>query len=100
MIYVFDLDGVLCPNAMDGQSVYDVSPFKERITKVNRLYEQGHRILIDTARGSRTGIDHFEKTTEQLKRWGVKYHVLRTGIKLYGDLYIDDRGTSDKDFFR
>lgn len=100
MIYCFDLDGTLCHNVPDGKSVYETSPIKERINKVNTLYEQGHTILIDTARGTRTGVNHQEKTEEQLKRWGVKYHILRTGVKFFADKYIDDRGVTDQEFFK
>ena len=41
----------------------------------------------------------FEKITmEQLDRWGVKYHSLFLG-KPSGDVYIDDKGIKDEDFF-
>lgn len=83
----------------DNHSVYEAEPYRDRITKVNRLYEQGHIIMIDTARGTMTGKDHLEKTEQQLKDWGVKYHILRTGVKFFADKYIDDRGLSDKEFF-
>jgi hydroxymethylpyrimidine pyrophosphatase-like HAD family hydrolase len=99
MIYVFDLDGTLCENAKDGQSVYEVRPFPDRILLVNKLYDEGHTIMIDTARGSRTGLPHQEKTEEQLKRWGIKYHQLRTGTKFFGHFYVDDKGLGDKEFF-
>lgn len=97
MKYVFDLDGVLCSNEED---VYKAEPYFNRITKVNRLYEQGHKIMIDSARGTITGKDHQEKTEEQLKEWGVKYHYLRTGVKFYGDYYVDDKAIKDYDFFK
>lgn len=98
-IYIFDLDGTLCTYdpAVD---VYHAEPLKDRITRVNRLYEQGHTILIDTARGTMTKKEHQDRTEAQLKEWGVKYHKVRTGVKFYGDKYIDDRGINDKDFFK
>jgi len=79
--------------------IIGAKPFKGRIIKVNLLYDQGHTIIIDTARGSKTGIDHTKITTLQLSRWGVKYHKLRCGVKFFGTLYIDDHGMSDKRFF-
>lgn len=100
MTYCFDLDGTLCEMAKDGQSVYEVKPHIKRILKVNRLYEQGHTILIDTARGTRTGIEHQDRTAEQLSKWGLKYHILRTNTKFFADKYIDDRGLSDTEFFK
>ena len=38
-------------------------------------------------------------TAEQLNNWGVKYHALFLG-KPAGDIYIDDKGIKDEDFFR
>lgn len=100
MIYCFDLDGTLCEMVPDGKSVYTTKPYKDRITKVNRLFEQGHTIIIETARGSRTGIDHQENTEKQLEAWGLKYNILRTGKKIFADYYIDDKGIKDIDFFK
>lgn len=96
-IYIFDLDGVLCTNEKD---VYSARPMRERITKINNLYDNGNIIFIDSARGTLTGKPHQEKTERQLKIWGVKYTKLRTGIKYYGDFYVDDRGMNDEDFFK
>ena len=38
-------------------------------------------------------------TLEQLKTWGCKFHELQLG-KPNADFFIDDKGISDKDFFR
>jgi hypothetical protein len=97
MIYCFDLDGTLCTNT-DGDYESAV-PFLDRINKVNELYDDGHTIKVETARGSGTGIDWREVTENQLKDWGVKYHELRVGVKMHADVFIDDKGISDKDFF-
>ena len=96
MIYCFDLDGTLCSHESD----YNYAkPIMERINKVNSLYDEGNTILIDTARGSTTGIDWYEITKKQLDLWGVKYHNLRVGIKLNFDIIIDDKAINDKLFF-
>jgi dTDP-glucose 4,6-dehydratase len=97
MIYVFDLDGTLCTSEEDPKMAH---PLKERIRKVNLLYNLGHRIIIETARGSQTGIDWRRITQKQLKEWKVKYHKLRTGEKIFGDIYVDDRAVNDKEFFK
>ena len=96
MIYCFDLDGTLCSHEED---YYKALPFADRISKVNSLYEKGDKIIIDTARGSTTGIDWFGVTESQLKSWGLKYHVLRVGVKIGADKYIDDKGIKDTEFF-
>lgn len=96
-IYVFDLDGTLCKT--DG-NVYERSkPIKGRIDYVNQLYDQGNTIIIDTARGCVSGKNWWYFTVDQLKSWGLKFHTLRTGVKFGGDIFIDDRGFNDKDFF-
>lgn len=97
MTYCFDLDGTLCTET---KGKYEKAlPIQKHIDRVNQLYLRGHKILIDTARGTITGKDHSELTTKQLKEWGVKYHLLRTGHKLYAHFYIDDKSINAKDFF-
>lgn len=96
--YIFDLDGTLCYKHEKG--VAFALPIPERIKKVNELYDKGHVIIIETARGSLTGINWLEATKKQLKEWGLKYHVLRTGVKFYGEYYIDDNALNSEDFFR
>ena len=97
MTYVFDLDGTLC-TSVEGDHYTDAKPFMDRINIVNKLYDEGHIIKIDTARGSTTGIDWAYITEKQLKNWGVKYSELRCGVKMFADIYIDDKGRN-LDFF-
>lgn len=97
MTYVFDLDGTLCET--EGMEYHSARPIMERIRRVNELYEQGHTIIIDTARGSGSGVDWTKHTRYQLNQWGVKYHKVRCGEKAVGDIYVDDRALSDAEFF-
>ena len=98
MIYCFDLDGTLCTNT---NGSYDsAEPFLERIKIVNNLYDKGDTIIINTARGSTTGIDWYDLTKNQLSKWNLKYHKLFVGIKIEADLFIDDKAISDKQFFK
>lgn len=88
MIYCFDLDGTLCSK---GHEDYNkVEPFLDRIKIVNKLYDEGNKIILFTARGSATGIDWKELTEKQVKDWGLKHHELRFG-KPHADVFIDDR---------
>ena len=98
MTYCFDLDGTLCTNTNGDYS--NANPFNDRISKVNDLYRLGNKIIINTARGSSTGIDWYEITECQLQKWGVKYHQLFVGKKIEADLFIDDKGISDIEFFK
>ena len=104
MVYVFDIDGTIC---MSSDSDYEkATPILSRIAKVNNIYDSGHTVIFQTARGmgrSRTSPDRaielfYELTKKQLEKWGVKYHSLFLG-KPAGDFYIDDKGINDEDFF-
>lgn len=104
MNYVFDIDGTICTNTY---GKYDsASPFKERIQKINRLYDEGNSITFFTARGMNTLNANIEKvyekyyefTSKQLQNWGVKYHKLILG-KPSADVYVDDKGINDEDYF-
>ena len=104
MTYVFDIDGTIC-TLTDGD--YEkAEPIKERIEKINKLYDEGNTILFLTARGmgrSKNSSLIAEKlfkhlTLFQLEEWGVKYHKLFMG-KPSGDIYVDDKGEKDENFF-
>jgi hypothetical protein len=102
--YVFDIDGTICTNS-DGNYDY-AEPIEERIGTINNLYDQGHTIVFQTARGMGRTNDNqlsayalfYNYTAQQLESWGVKYHNLYLG-KPSGDVYIDDKGIKDEDFF-
>ena len=104
MTYVFDIDGTIC-NTQESDYINSI-PIYDRIDKVNKLYDQDNTIIFFTARGmgrhnNNAGLaylDFFELTNHQLKTWGVKHHYLFLG-KPSGDVYIDDKGIKDEDFF-
>lgn len=95
MIYCFDIDGTLCTNTNGDYE--KAKPFYEVITQVNRLFDEGHQIILYTARGSTTGIDWKELTEHQLKDWNVHYHELFMG-KPTADVYIDDKAINSTDW--
>lgn len=96
MRYCFDIDGTLCytPNNEFGKPDYvNAKPLLFMVEQVNRLYDEGHYIIIQTARGKRSGIDHTELTKKQLNEWGYKYHELFPMFcKPTADLFVDDKG--------
>ena len=97
MKYCFDIDGTLChtPCNPDGHGMrYEEStPFPWMVKIVNRLYDQGDYIIMMTARGRGSGIDHGDLTRNQLAMWGFKYHELEPMFhKPTADLFIDDKG--------
>lgn len=72
-------------------------PMPNRITHVNKLFEEGNYIKIFTARGSETGIDWRGVTEDQFRAWGLKYHELILG-KPAADFYVDDKAINSEDF--
>tara|TARA_Y100000310_G_scaffold343167_1_gene449604 strand:+ start:5970 stop:6290 length:321 start_codon:yes stop_codon:yes gene_type:complete len=105
MTYVFDLDGTLCTQASGNYSA--ARPLEANIKVVNRLYNEGHKIIIYTARGMGRSNNNYkfanenlyEITAQQLERWSIKYHELFLG-KPAGDYYIDDKAIRAENFFR
>jgi hypothetical protein len=103
MIYVFDLDNTICKlnKKIDGGWDYENAlPIKNRIQQINELYDKGHQVIIDTARGSDNSQKWFTLTSQQLKLWGLKYSQLRVGGKFESDIYVDDKAINSEDFFR
>mgnify|MGYP001287017220 CR=1 FL=1 len=103
--YFVDIDGTICKTK---DSDYENSkPIKERIQKMNELFDEGHEIHYWTARGGSdkskaNGRCYYEYTWKQLESWGCKFHDLSTGskgsyIKPPNDLVIDDKAKRIED---
>ncbi|MDP9331629.1 MAG: hypothetical protein M3P11_13475 [Actinomycetota bacterium] len=89
MTVCFDIDGVLATSVPVND--YELAqPIEPGIHVVNALAERGHRVVLLTARGSKTGLDWRETTVRQLAEWGVHYDELLFG-KPAADLFVDDR---------
>lgn len=105
MKYVVDIDGTICTTSQDG-NYENAIPIRSHIDKINKLYDDGNHIIYLTARGmGRTNNNQdlskkffYDFTTNQLNKWGCKYHELFLG-KPSGDFYIDDKGINSNDFF-
>jgi len=90
--YCFDIDGTLCSNT---NGAYEAAtPYGNRILHVNKLFQEGHHIILYTARGSSTGLDWRSLTEAQLSDWNVLYHELLLGKPHY-DFFVDDKAFSD-----
>jgi hypothetical protein len=104
MTYVFDIDGTIC-TLVDGM-YEEAQPLTDRIQRINDLYDNGNTIIFQTARGMGRSDNSpayaqaafYDLTRAQLLEWGVKFHDLFLG-KPAGDIYIDDKGITDEDFF-
>ena len=76
-------------------------PNQDNIAKINKLYDEGWRIVYWTARGGSekskaAGKCYYDFTWKQLESWGCKFHDLSTGskgkyIKPPNDMIIDDK---------
>jgi len=98
MRYCFDLDGTLCVGGETGD-YRGAMPIPRRIALVRKLHDEGHYIIIDTARGTDTKQEWAEFTRDQLDRWGCPFHELHVGRKPFAHFYIDDRATNAHDYF-
>lgn len=102
--YIVDIDGTIC-NACPGNYT-NAMPYKDRILKINSLFDAGHSVIYYTARGmtrfegnaSKCYTEYYEFTKKQLDSWGCKYDQLIMG-KPAADHYVDDRGINDHTFF-
>jgi hypothetical protein len=85
MQIIIDLDGTICSEEKTFSRSM-AKPIAGAQASINRLYDEGHIIIIYT---SRTWME-FEMTTDWLKKYNFKYHQLFMG-KPIGDVWIDDR---------
>tara|TARA_B100000029_G_scaffold339406_1_gene331620 strand:+ start:158 stop:862 length:705 start_codon:yes stop_codon:yes gene_type:complete len=77
----------------------EATPFPFMVEQVNRLFDEGHKIIIMTARGRGSGIDWTQLTIKQLDMWGVKYHELEPMFhKPTADIFIDDKGINSEEW--
>jgi len=97
MIIYVDIDDTICKASPD-LDYSKSTPIKERISKINALFDDGHTIIYWTARGTVSGLDWTNVTTKQFEEWGVKYHELKMKKPQY-DLFIDDKNINSERFF-
>ena len=107
--YCVDIDGTICSPTV-GRDYHKATPWKDRISKINKLYDEGNTIIYFTARGmgrfagdpdaaTKAAAILTDLTKDQLKSWGCKYHTLILG-KPHADYFIDDKGINSDEFFR
>jgi hypothetical protein len=96
MKIIVDIDNTICDT--ETMDYKNAKPFYDRIDKINKLFNDGNEIIYWTARGTKTGINWFHITYQQLEQWGCKFHELRMNKPIY-DLFIDDKNINSDDFF-
>ena len=97
MIIYVDIDETICISPKD-RNYENAAPIDKNIKKINKMYDNGDKIVYWTARGTGSGTDWRQVTERQFEEWGVKYHELHFGKPIY-DLFIDDKNISTERFF-
>lgn len=100
MIIYVDIDNTICYYNDDNKQLNynNALPYLDRINKINKLYDENNTIIYWTARGTKTGINWFNITLQQLNKWNCKFHELRMN-KPYYDLFIDDKNINSENYF-
>ena len=97
----FDLDNVICNTEKNFYS--KAKPIKKNIKFINRLFSQGYNIKIFTDRFMGRSNENaklakqkaLKITTQQLKKWKVRYHYIIFGKPSF-DIIIDDKSLNFK----
>ena len=87
-IYV-DIDNTICSQVVGDYG--KAEPWHDNIAKINKIYDEGNKIIYYTARGTVSKINWYDITKDQLDSWGCKYHDLSVGEKPHYDLLICDK---------
>lgn len=103
MRYCFDIDGVIC--FTDGLDYENARPNTAAIERINALFDAGHTIVLQTARGMGTLNGDvpkvyevwYETTFRQMEAFGLRFHQLFLG-KTHADVYVDDKGQNSVDW--
>ncbi|MFW6008488.1 MAG: hypothetical protein ACOCP8_04400 [archaeon] len=98
LILIYDLDKTLCTKKQPHETYADVKPIQPMIDQLNKFHDDGHTIIIQTARNMVTQKNDVGKvlqnigevTLNWLRKNNVKYDSIHFG-KPYGDIYIDDK---------
>lgn len=100
LVYV-DIDDTICyyDKSSEKRDYEKAKPYNERIKKINKLYDDGNKIVYWTARGTVTQKLWFNTTYKQLNDWGCKFNELRMGKPSY-DIFIDDKNINSEDYFK
>ena len=105
-VALVDIDETICTYGEKRR--YDLAvPMQKNIDKINKLYDEGWKIIYWTARGGSekskaAGRCYYDFTWKQLEGWGCKFHELSTGskgkyIKPACDIVIDDKAKDIND---
>jgi capsule biosynthesis phosphatase len=98
MRFCFDVDGTIAELKKEGEQYQDVLPKKGAVETLKKLKEDGHYIILHTARNMQTYSGNVGKVIsvqspilfEWLKKYDVPYDEVYFG-KPSADFYVDDK---------
>lgn len=98
MRIAIDLDGTICDIRKPGEKYADVKPKPGAVEKLKKFKQQGHYIIITTARHMKTAEGNVNfvvsrlglETLEWLEKHEIPHDEVNFG-KPYAQVYIDDR---------
>ena len=96
MVIYVDIDDTIADFAVGDSKLdyYLARAIPMNIEKINKLYDEGNKIVYYTARSSvsvHKREEYTKLTTKQLNEWGCKYHEVSVGEKPPYDLLICDK---------
>jgi len=84
MLYAIDVDGTLCEDQFSWWEYEKAVPIIENIEKINKLFDDGHQVILYTSRRE----ENRQVTLEWLEQNQVKYHGIIFD-KFRADCYVD-----------
>lgn len=98
MRYCFDIDGTIAELRQKGETYFDVKPKEGAVEFLNKLNQEGHYIILYTARNMETFLGNLGKINavqgpilyEWLEKYEIPYDEIYFG-KPSADVYIDDK---------
>lgn len=107
-VFVFDIDGTICPIKKSEEKYEDLVPFSEIVDKMRYYHDNGARIILFTSRNMRTyqgNIGLINKHTaavlaKWLEKWEIPYDEIIYGKPWAGKkgFYVDDRTVRPTEF--
>jgi capsule biosynthesis phosphatase len=110
LIFVFDIDGTICPIKKKTQEYIDLIPYKEMVDKIREYKEDGAKIVLYTSRNMNSyqgNIGMINANTakvmlEWLDKWEIPYDEIIYGKPWPGHrgFYVDDRSIRPDEFLK
>lgn len=108
LIFIFDIDGTICPIKRENQKYEDLIPYPQIVKRIKEYHDSGSKIVLFTSRNMNSfkgNIGMINKVTakvltEWLERWNIPYDEIIYGKPWPGHFgfYVDDRTVRPNEF--